>query len=103
MVARTWRGETEAAKADEYLEYLKGTGLKEYNETEGNRGVFVLRRIEGDRAEWVTLTLWDSIEAVKGFAGEDIEKAVFYPEDDRFLTDRDTTATHFDVVFEESK
>jgi hypothetical protein len=42
-------------------------------------------------------TLWDSLEAVKGFAGEDYETAVFYPEDDRFLVERDRTSTHYEV------
>jgi heme-degrading monooxygenase HmoA len=98
MIARTWRGAVRAEDADAYLEYLEATGLKEYRETPGNRGVFALRRIEGDRCEYLMLTLWDSFDAVKRFAGEDVETAVFYPEDDRFLVDRDLTSTHYEVV-----
>lgn len=97
MIARIWRGATREETADEYVEYLRRTGLKEYRQTPGNRGAYVLRRILGDRAEFVTLSFWDSEESIRAFAGEDIEKAVFYPEDDRFLVAREPTAEHYEV------
>lgn len=98
MIARTWRGWTAAADADRYVEYLLQTGVKEYRETPGNRGVFMLRRISDDRAEFLLVTLWDSMEAVRAFAGADERVAVFYPEDDAFLVDRERHADHFDVL-----
>ena len=98
MIARTWRGAVRAEDADAYLAYLEATGLKEYRETPGNRGVLALRRIDAERCEYLIVSLWDSLDAVKRFAGEDLEKAVFYPEDDRFLIDRDLTSTHYEVV-----
>ena len=98
MIARTWRGWTAAADADDYVEYLNATGLKEYRDTPGNRGAWLLRRIEGDRAEFVTLTFWDDMEAVKRFAGEEPERAVYYPEDERFLVEREDTVTHFELI-----
>ena len=52
----------------------------------------------GDRAEFLTPSLWESRDAIKGFAGGDIDRAVFYPEDDRFLIDRELTLTHFEAV-----
>lgn len=100
MIARTWRGAVRTSDADAYLEYLETTGLKAFRETPGNRGVFALRRIDGDRCEYLLLTLWDSLDAVKRFAGDAVETAVFYPEDDRFLVDRDLTSTHYEVVTE---
>ncbi len=75
MIARIWHGVTTAAQADEYVEYLKQTGLPDYAATAGNRGVYLLRKIEGDRAHFLTLTFWDSVEAIQKFAGGDIEKA----------------------------
>ena len=57
----------------------------------------MLRRDVDDKTEFVMFTLWDSLEAVKSFAGEDYERAVFYPEDDRFLVERDLTSTHYVV------
>jgi heme-degrading monooxygenase HmoA len=98
VIARTWRGAVRAEDADAYLDYLEATGLKEYRETPGNRGVLALRRIDGDRCEYLIVSLWDSLEAVQRFAGEDLEQAVFYPEDDRFLVDRDLTSNHYEVV-----
>jgi heme-degrading monooxygenase HmoA len=98
VIARIWKGAVRADDADAYLEYLESTGFAEYRQTPGNRGLFALRRVVGHRCEYLLLTLWDSMDAVKGFAGEDVETAVFYPEDDRFLVDRDLTSSHYDVV-----
>jgi heme-degrading monooxygenase HmoA len=95
MIARTWRGWTRRDDADAYVEYLERTGMKEYRATPGNRGAWIMRRDDGDRTEFVTLTFWDSLDAVKGFAGEEVERAVFYPEDDRFLVDREVTVRHW--------
>jgi heme-degrading monooxygenase HmoA len=100
MIARTWAGAVRAADADAYLDYLHATGLAEYQATPGNRGVLALRRITGDRAEFLLLTLWDSEEAIRRFAGDDIERAVFYPEDERFLVARDERVRHYEVVFQ---
>jgi heme-degrading monooxygenase HmoA len=99
MIARTWRGATRAEDANAYVEYLHATGLKAYRETPGNRGAFCFKRIVGDRAEFVTLSFWDSETAIKAFAGEDIGRAVYYPEDDRFLVERGPHVDHFEVVF----
>lgn len=98
-VARTWRGATRLEDADAYLDYLKITGLKSYRETPGNLGVVALRRREGRRAEFLLISLWESEAAIRRFAGDPIAQAVFYPEDDRFLVDRDNHVGHFDVVF----
>jgi heme-degrading monooxygenase HmoA len=100
MIARTWRGATSADDADAYLEYLHVTGLAEFRRTEWNRGALALRSIEGNRAEFVILSLWDSEDAIRRFAGEDISKAVFYPEDDRFLIERDHDVFHYEVLFD---
>ena len=72
MIARTWRGRTPAAKADDYLAYLQRTGLKEYAATEGNRAVLALRRLDGDQAEFLLITLWESWDAIQRFAGDEI-------------------------------
>lgn len=98
MIARVWRGATRAEDADAYARYMERTGLSDYLKTPGNLGGYVLWRLEGEKAEFITLSLWDSRDAIKGFAGEDIERAVFYPEDQRFLIDREVTVTHYHVV-----
>jgi heme-degrading monooxygenase HmoA len=58
----------------------------------------MLRRDDGDRSEIITFSLWDSRDSIRRFAGDDIERAVFYPEDDRFLIERDVTVRHYEIV-----
>jgi len=100
MIARTWRGATAAHDAEAYLDYLHQTGLAEYRKVDGNRGVLALRRIVEDRAEFLLVSLWDSEESIRQFAGDEIEKAVFYPEDERVLVDRDNHVVHYEVAFD---
>ena len=100
MIARTWRGATRAADAERYVEYLHTSGFPGYRDAEGNRGVLALRRVEGDRAEFLLVTLWESEEAIRRFAGDDPTRAVFYPEDDRFLIERGEWVDHYDVVYQ---
>ena len=88
MIARMWTGTVRRTDADAYADYIRGTGLEEYVATPGNRGAWMLRRDTGELTEFSTLSLWDSEDAIRAFAGDDIEAAVYYPEDDRFLVDR---------------
>lgn len=99
MIVRMWRGWTAADRQDEYVDYLNRTGVRDLRATAGNRGVYVLHRpVEDERAEFVVLSLWDSRDAIVAFAGEDIEVARFYPEDDEFLVQREWTCAHYDVA-----
>jgi heme-degrading monooxygenase HmoA len=98
MIARIWRGVVRLEDAEEYGDYIRETGFTAYGETAGNRGAWMLRRDEGDRAEFLTFSFWDSVEAIKAFAGEDIETSVYYPEDERYLIERDATVKHYEVV-----
>ena len=99
MIMRIWKGSTRRSDSDSYYKYLQETGVKEYRETTGNHGVYVLRRNEGDHSEFLLLSLWDSVESIKGFAGSDYEKAVFYPEDAKYLVEFDKHVDHFEVLF----
>jgi heme-degrading monooxygenase HmoA len=97
VIARIWRGWTSADNAETYAAYVQATGITDYQRTPGNLGAWMLRRREGDRVEFLTLSFWDSEDAIRGFAGEDIGKAVFYPEDDRYLVDREERVQHYEV------
>lgn len=81
-----------------YADYIGSTGMVKYRATPGNQGAWMLRRDDGDRSEIITFSLWDSRESIRAFAGDDIDQAVFYPEDDRFLIERDMTVRHYRVV-----
>ena len=98
MIARIWHGITAAAKADAYLDYLNQTGVPDYQATAGNRGVYVLRRIEGDVAHFTLISLWDSMAAIEKFAGSEPEQARYYPEDKEFLLEFEPTVTHYEVL-----
>ena len=102
MIARIWTGTVRRADGDAYAEYMRDTGVADYARTSGNRGVWMLRRDVDDLAEFVMVTLWDSLDAVVAFAGEDYETAVFYPEDERFLVARDLRAKHYEVAAQRS-
>ena len=97
MIARIWSGKVRREGGDAYVAYIQETGIAEYKATPGNQGAWLLRRDDGDLAEIITFSLWDSLDAVRGFAGDDVEKAVFYPEDDRYLVERDLTVRHYEV------
>ena len=98
MIARIWRGRTPALKAEAYHQYLRVTGLKDYAETPGNLGVYALRRIQGDVAEFLMLSLWESMDAVRAFAGDNPERPVYYPEDDEYLLEREPMVSHYEVL-----
>jgi len=98
MIARTWHGVTPGSKADTYLDYLNQTGVPDLRATPGNRGVFVLRRVEAGAAHFLLISLWDSAESIRAFAGADIEKARYYPEDAQFLLELEPNVTHYDVL-----
>jgi len=98
MIARTWSGAVRAGDADAYLEYLNAVGTPGYTAVPGNLGVVTLRRLAGDRAEFLMISFWESAEAVRAFAGPEVTRAVFYPEDERFLIARDEHVTHYEVV-----
>ncbi len=98
MIARVWRGETRRELADAYVEYLIRTGVRACRETPGNQGIYVLRRLEPAGAEFVFVSLWDSYDGIRRFAGPEPEKAVFYPEDERFLVRREELVSHYEVA-----
>ena len=98
MIMRTWRGAVSAEDAERYLQHQAGTGVREYRETPGNAGVLVLRRSVGDLVEVTTVSFWTSMDAVKGFAGEDPERAKFYPGDDELLIEKDLHVNHYEIA-----
>jgi len=103
VIARIWHGRTRAEDADAYLALLRELAIPDYENTPGNRGVFLLRRIEGNEAHFLTLTHWESLEAIRAFAGEEIERAKYYPEDQQFLLEFEPTVQHYELFAAPSK
>ena len=97
-IARIWRGATATDRADDYLDYLRHTGLADYRATAGNHGVQVLLRTRGERTDFTLISYWESLDAIRAFAGDEPEVARFYPEDDDYLIDRELTVEHHQVA-----
>jgi len=97
MIARIWHGITPATKADEYLKFLEDRAIPDYRSVPGNLAVFIMRRVEGEVAHFLTLTHWQSFEAIESFAGAKISKAKYYPEDSEFLIEFEPTVQHFEI------
>jgi hypothetical protein len=99
MIARTWHGWTKTENASAYLAYLEKTGLKSFRDEPGNVAALTLVREHEDRSHFLVISIWEGIEAVRGFAGDRPDRAVFYPEDDRFLIDRHDHVDHYSLVY----
>lgn len=98
MIARTWTGWVAAEKADAYAKYMHEVAIGGYQQVPGNRGVLMLRRdLDDGRVEFLMVTLWESMDSIRAFAGADPAVAVFYDRDDEFLIDRQLTVPHYEV------
>jgi heme-degrading monooxygenase HmoA len=98
MIARIWHGMTARTKADEYADFLNARAIPDYRGTQGNLAVHVLRRDEDARTHFITLTFWESLETIKGFAGDPVDRAKYYPEDKGFLLELEPDVQHWEVV-----
>ncbi len=97
MIARIWHGRTSKAKADEYLDFLQRRALPDYRSTPGNIAAYILRCEEGDVTHFLTITHWESQRAIEAFAGRDIARAKYYPEDSAFLLEFEPTVQHHEL------
>lgn len=95
-VVRMWTGVVRTEERDAYVNYIERTGMDAYRATTGNLDAWLLTRDLGDgRTEVTTVSRWESLEAIAEFAGPDLECAVFYPEDDKYLVERDNRVRHY--------
>ncbi|HEY7461140.1 MAG TPA: antibiotic biosynthesis monooxygenase [Gemmatimonadota bacterium] len=100
MIARIWHGRTRAEHADAYLDYLKETPVGDVRAVPGNLGLQVWKRVQGSEAEFLFVSYWPSLEAVREFAGEDLEKAVYYPRDREYLMELEPNVAHYEVALD---
>jgi len=97
VIARIWHGKTLTAKADEYLAFLQRRALPDYRGTPGNLAAYILRRADGGIAHFTTVTHWESLQAIAAFAGADIARAKYYPEDSSYLLEFEPTVEHSEL------
>jgi len=100
MIARVWHGMVPVEKADGYARYLADSdrGVRDYQAIRGNRGVTLLRRTEGRRVHFLLISLWDSEDAIREYAGADIERAQYFAYDLECLLDPEPNVSHFEVL-----
>ncbi len=100
MIARIWHGRTRAEDYEAYTEFLKERAVPDYRHTEGFVGLVFLRAIREGEGHFTLVTFWESLEVVKNFAGEDYERAKYYPEDQDFLLEFAEKVEHYEVFAE---
>ena len=98
MIVRMWHGRVPTEKAAAYRAFLNARAIPDYQSVPGNLGVYILERPEGDVTHFITLTYWESLDAIRAFAGEDVEKAKYYPEDKDYLLEFEPRVVHYEVV-----
>jgi heme-degrading monooxygenase HmoA len=96
-IARMWEGRVPRQKGDAYLELMEHVALPDYRAVPGNLGAYALRRDEGTTTLVTMLTFWDSVDAIRGFAGEPVERAKYYDFDSEYLLDFPASASHYTV------
>ncbi len=77
--------------------FTKGRAISDYRSVAGNISAHILERAEGDVTHFITLTFWESLDAIHGFVGQDVEKAKYYPEDADFLLEYGPRVVHYEV------
>ena len=98
MIVRMWHGRVPATRAPAYREFLKMRAIPDYRSVAGNLSVHILERKEGDVTHFITMTFWVDMNAIRGFAGEDVDRAKYYPEDKDFLMEFEPSVVHYEVV-----
>ena len=98
MIVRIWHGRTPRGVADEYAAFLARRALPDYRAVPGNLEAGVYRRDEGDVTHFLTVSRWASEDAIRSFAGEELLKARYYPEDTGYLLEFESEVQHFTVV-----
>ena len=98
MIARHWHGRVPVDKAEEYLKLTRNVGLVDYRSTPGNIAAWCLHRREGQVVHVETFTFWESEDAIRRFAGDELLKAKYYDFDPNFLLELEPEVTHFEVI-----
>jgi heme-degrading monooxygenase HmoA len=100
MIVRMWHGRVPATKARAYREFLIRRAIPDYRSVPGNISVRILERNEADATHFITLTTWESLASIRAFAGDELERAKYYPEDASFLLEYEPMVIHYEVVGE---
>ena len=103
MISRVWRGETTAANAEAYRRFVTTRIFSSLEKISGHRGAYLLRRDHDGHVEFLVITMWDSMQAVRQFAGDNPDQAVVEPEARAMLANFDDFVRHFEVIHDSVK
>jgi heme-degrading monooxygenase HmoA len=98
VIVRLWHGRVPTEKAPRYREFLNARAIPDYRSVPGNVSVHVLERADGAITHFITMTIWQDLAAIQGFAGTHVDTAKYYPEDQDFLLEFEPTVVHYEVV-----
>jgi len=99
-IMRLWHGKVALKKADEYEKFMISKAAPDYSSADGLQKLYFQRKNEVTIAHFLLVTIWDSLEAVKNFAGDNPEIAKYYPEDDDFLLEKEKHVSLYQVFYE---
>jgi heme-degrading monooxygenase HmoA len=97
MIARIWHGKTRASDVEQYSAFVRSVAIPDYSKTPGFVSLSFLRKVDGDVAHFTLITYWKNLEAIRTFAGDDLDKAKYYPEDNDFLLEFEDRVQHYEV------
>lgn len=100
MIARIWHGATSLEHYEDYTEFMKSRAIPDYKKTKGFKKLTFLRNIKGNVGHFTLITFWENLEVIKNFAGDDFEKAKYYPEDKSYLIEFEENVVHHEVFAE---
>jgi heme-degrading monooxygenase HmoA len=98
MIVRTWHGRVPTTKAAAYRQFLNQRAIPDYRSVKGNLSVHILERLEDEVTHFITLTFWENLNAIRLFAGDDLEQAQYDHEDSAFLLEFEPRVTHYEVT-----
>jgi heme-degrading monooxygenase HmoA len=97
MIARIWKGKTKLEHLDEYSDFMRIRAIPDYSKVDGFLKLTFLKRSDDVYAYFELITFWENMEVIKGFAGNDFEKAKYYSEDKNYLIEFPEKVTHYEV------
>ena len=100
MIARIWHGKVKAEDFESYTTFMKRQAIPDYQQTKGFVKLSFLRRLEGEVGHFTLITYWENLKVIKNFAGNDFEKAKYYPEDQAYLLEFEEQVVHYEVFSE---
>ncbi len=107
MIVRNWHGRVPAAKAAAYLDLMRDVAIPDYRKTPGNLGAWALSRPDEEHGGEVVhiemLTFWTSLDAIRAFAGDEVDKAKYYAFDADYLLEMEPTVRHYEAIGEAPK